>query len=391
VSGVQERTLGIGVLGYTGVAKAHLFALQRVATVFWPLPVRPQLVALAGRSAEALQQAGQRYGALTTYTDWRRLIADDRVQVLINAGPNDVHAEATLAAAARGLPVLCEKPLARSGAEAARMRDAAISAGIVHMASYSYRFYPAVQLARQMIREGRLGRIYHFRSRYLDDSMVDPQVPYSWRHSKSRAGSGVIGDLAAHSIDLARFLVGEIATVSATTRIFIDRRRRPEGGEATVDVEDAVEAVVEFANGAVGTLEASTFCPGRKNFFTFEISGAAGSLALNMERLNELDLYLRDDGANGFRTVLVTEPTHPYGGTWWPPGHILGWEHAFVHQLHRFLTAVAGQGSVEPDGATFEDGHRCAVVCDLLEQSAQTGRRLAVENPVASAGRKPRT
>jgi predicted dehydrogenase len=391
VSGVQERTLGIGILGYTGVAKAHLFALQRVATVFWPLPVRPQLVALAGRSAEALQQAGQRYGALTTYTDWRRLIADDRVQVLINAGPNDVHAEATLAAAARGLPVLCEKPLARSGAEAARMRDAAISAGIVHMASYSYRFYPAVQLARQMIREGRLGRIYHFRSRYLDDSMVDPQVPYSWRHSKSRAGSGVIGDLAAHSIDLARFLVGEIATVSATTRIFIDRRRRPEGGEATVDVEDAVEAVVEFANGAVGTLEASTFCPGRKNFFTFEISGAAGSLALNMERLNELDLYLRDDGANGFRTVLVTEPTHPYGGTWWPPGHILGWEHAFVHQLHRFLTAVAGQGSVEPDGATFEDGHRCAVVCDLLEQSAQTGRRLAVENPVASAGRKPRT
>ncbi len=391
MSGVQERTLGIGVLGYTGVAKAHLLALQRVATVFWPLPVRPQLVALAGRSAEALQKAGQRYGALTTYPDWRRLIADDRVQVLINAGPNDVHAEATLAAAARGLPVLCEKPLARSGAEAARMRDAAISAGIVHMTSYSYRFYPAVQLARQMIREGRLGRIYHFRSRYLDDSMVDPQVPYSWRHSKSRAGSGVIGDLAAHSIDLARFLVGEIATVSATTRIFIDRRRRPEGGEATVDVEDAVEAVVEFANGAVGTLEASTFCPGRKNFFTFEISGAAGSLIINMERLNELDLYLRDDGANGFRTVLVTEPTHPYGGTWWPPGHILGWEHAFVHQLHRFLTAVAGQGSVEPDGATFEDGHRCAVVCDLLEQSAQTGRRLAVENPVVSGGRKPRT
>ena len=391
MSGVQERTLGIGILGYTGVAKAHLLALQRVATVFWPLPVRPQLVALAGRSAEALQKAGQRYGALTTYPDWRRLIADDRVQVLINAGPNDVHAEATLAAAARGLPVLCEKPLARSAAEAARMRDAAISAGIVHMTSYSYRFYPAVQLARQMIREGRLGRIYHFRSRYLDDSMVDPQVPYSWRHSKSRAGSGVIGDLAAHSIDLARFLVGEIAGVSATTRIFIDRRRRPEGGEAAVDVEDAVEAVVEFANGAVGTLEASTFCPGRKNFFTFEISGATGSLALNMERLNELDLYLRNDGANGFRKVLVTEPTHPYGGMWWPPGHILGWEHAFVHQLHHFLTAIAGQGSVEPDGATFEDGHRCAVVCDLLEQSAQTGRRLAVESPVASAARKPQT
>ncbi len=391
MTGREERTLGIGVLGYAGVAKAHLFAIQRVATVFWPLPVRPQLVALAGRSAEALQQAGQRYDALTTYPDWRRLLADDRVQVLINAGPNDLHAEATLAAAARGLPVLCEKPLARTGEEAARMRDAAISAGIVHMTSYSYRFFPAVQLARKLISEGRLGRIYHFRSRYLDDSMVDPQVPYAWRHSKSRAGSGVVGDLAAHSIDLARFLVGEIAAVSATTRIFINRRRRPQGGEATVDVEDAVEAVIEFANGAVGTLEASTFCPGRKNFFTCEISGEAGSLALNMERLNELDLYLRDDGANGFRTVLVTEPTHPYGGTWWPPGHILGWESAFVHQLHRFLMAVAGQGSVEPDGATFEDGHRCTVVCDLLEQSAETGRRLAVESPVPSAARKPQT
>jgi len=391
VTGSQEHTLGIGVLGYAGVAKAHLFAIQRVATVFWPLPVRPQLVALAGRSADALQQAAQRYGALTTYTDWRRLVADDRVQALINAGPNDVHAEACVAAAARGLPVLCEKPLARTGAEAARMRDAAMSAGIVHMTSFSYRFFPAVQLASKLIREGRLGRIYHFRSRYLDDSMVDPQVPYGWRHNKSRAGSGVIGDLAAHSIDLARFLVGEIATVSAATRIFIDRRRRPEGEDATVDVEDAVEAVVEFANGAVGTLEASTFSPGRKNFLTVEISGAAGSLVFNVERLNELDLYLRDDGANGFRTVLVTEPNHPYGGTWWPPGHILGWEHAFVHQLHRFLTAVAGQGSVDPDGATFEDGHRCAVVCDLLEQSAQTGRRLAVESAMTSAGRKPRT
>lgn len=386
----SERTLGIGVLGYAGVAKAHLFALQRVATVFWPLPVRPQLVALAGRSAEALQQAAQRYGAQITYTDWRRLVADDRVQVLINAGPNDVHAEACVAAAARGLPVLCEKPLARTGLEAARMRDAAVRAGIVHMTSFSYRFFPAVQLARKLIQERRLGRIFHFRTRYCDDSMIDPQVPYGWRHSKSRAGSGVIGDLAAHSIDLARFLVGEIATVSAATRIFTDRRRRPEGGEATVDVEDAVEAVVEFANGAVGTLEASTFCPGRKNFFTFEISGAAGSLVLNMERLNELNLYLRDDGANGFRTVLVTEPTHPYGGTWWPPGHILGWEHSFVHQLHRFLMAVAGQGSVEPEGATFEDGHQCAVVCDLLEQSAVTGRRLPVESPVAS-GRNPET
>jgi predicted dehydrogenase len=388
VSGAQERSLGIGVLGYDGVAKAHLLAIQRVATIFWPLPARPKLVALAGRSADRLQQAGQRYGAPTTYTDWRDLIADDRVQVLINAGPNDVHADACLAAIKRGLPVLCEKPLARTATEASQMRDAAVAAGITHMTGYNYRFLPAVQLARRLIREGQLGRLYHFRTRYCDDSMVDPQVPYGWRHSKARAGSGVIGDLAAHCVDLARFLVGEIDAVSATTRIFIDRRRR-EGSDATVEVEDALEAVVEFANGAVGTLEASTFCPGRKNFLSFEVNGASGSLAFNLERLNELELYLRDDSANGFRTILVTEQTHPYGGIWWPPGHLLGWEHAFVHQLHRFLTAVARGGTVEPDGATFEDGYRCAVVGDLLDQSSRAGRRLTVEGPVTSARRTP--
>lgn len=379
--------VGIGVLGYDGVARAHLLAVQRVPTIFWPPPVQPLLVALAGRSADRLQQAARRYGAQAAYADWRGLIADTRVQVLINAGPNDAHAEACIAAASRGLHVLCEKPLARSAAEAGQMRDAAAGAGVVHMTGYNYRFLPAVQLARRLIREGRLGRIYHFRARYCDDSMVDPQVPYTWRHSKARAGSGVIGDLAAHVVDLARFLVGEISAVSAASRIFVERRPRREGGEGAVDVEDAIEAVVEFANGAVGTLEASTFCPGRKNFLSFELNGSGGSAVFNLERLNELDLFLRDDGANGFRTVLVTEAHHPYGGTWWPPGHTLGWETTFVHQLHRFLTAVAGTGTVDPDGATFEDGYRCAVVCDLLDQAARAGRRLTVEGPVASAGR----
>lgn len=381
-----RRQVGIGVLGYDGVAKAHLLAIQRVSTIFWPPPVHSLLIAVAGRSADRLAQAAQRYGAQTAYADWHRLIDDPRVQVLINAGPNDVHAEACIAAASRGLHILCEKPLARTPGEAAQMRAAATAARIVHMTGYNYRFVPAVQLARRLIREGRLGRIYHFRTCYCDDSQVDAQIPYGWRHSKARAGSGVIGDLAAHVVDLARFLVGEVSAVSATARIFVDRRPRREGGEGTVDVEDAIEAILEFANGAVGTLEASTFCPGRKNFLRFEVNGSDGSLVFNLERLNELDLFLREDGANGFRTVLVTEAHHPYGGTWWPPGHILGWEHTFVHQLHRFLMAVAGQTSVEPDGATFEDGYRCAVVCDLLEQAARQGQRVMVDGPVRSAG-----
>jgi predicted dehydrogenase len=372
------RDIGVGILGYDGAAKAHLQALVRLGTVFWPPPVRPVLVALAGRSAERVNTAVQRYGARSGYTDWRCLIEDPAVQALINAGPNDLHAEVSIAAARRGLHVLCEKPLARNAAEAAQMRDAAVSAGVVHMTGYNYRFAPAVLLARRLIAAGRLGRIYHFRARYCDDSMVDPQVPYGWRHSKARAGSGVIGDLAAHAVDLARFLVGEIQAVSACSRTFIERRPRREGDMATVDVEDALEAVLEFENGAVGTLEASTFCPGRKNLFTFEVNGERGSLAWNLERLNELELYLPNGDANGFRTILATEPSHPYGGTWWPPGHILGWEHTFIHQLHRFLQAVADGGSVAPEGATFDDGARCAVVCDLFDYAAREGRRQAV-------------
>ena len=371
-----ERRIGIGVIGHDGVAKAHLQAILRVATIFSPPPLRPVLVALAGRSPDRVQQAAQRYGAQTAYTDWRRLIEDRRVEALVNAGPNDLHADPCVAAAARGLPVLCEKPLARSRLEAATMRDAAARAGIVHMAGYNYRFIPAVLLARQIILEGRLGQLRHFRARFSDDSMVDPNVPYSWRHSKAQAGSGVIGDLAAHAIDLAHFLVGDVSAVSATTRIFVDRRPRPQGGEGVVDVEDAIEAVVEFAAGAVGTLDASTYCPGRKNFLTFEVNGTLGSLTFNLERLNELEVFFRGDAVNGFRTVMVTEGHHPYGGRWWPPGHIIGWEQTFVHQLHRFLTAVASHGQVGPDGATFEDGYRCAVVCDLLDRAAREARRV---------------
>ncbi len=371
-----ERRVGIGVIGYDGVAKAHLQAILRVATVFWPPPVRPVLVALAGRSAERLQQAAQRYGAQAAYTDWRRLIEDRRVEILVNAAPNDLHGDPCVAATSRGLHVLCEKPLARGSAEAAKMRDAATRAGVVHMAGYNYRFIPAVLLARQMIIEGRLGQVRHFRARFCDDTMVDPSVPYSWRHCRAQAGSGVIGDLAAHAIDLARFLVGDVSAVSATARVFVDRRPRPQGGEGIVDVEDAIEAVVEFADGAVGTLDASTFCPGRKNFLTFEVNGTLGSLVFNLERLNELEVFFRGDAVNGFRTVMVTESHHPYGGRWWPPGHIIGWEQTFVHQLHRFLTAVAGRGQIGPEGATFEDGYQCAVVCDLLARAARDGCRV---------------
>jgi len=372
----ENATIGVGVLGYAGVARAHLQAILRLPTVF-SVPRRPIVVAVAGRS-EAAAASARAYGAQSVYTDWQQLVDDPRIEVLINAAPNDVHAEPCIAAAARGLHVLCEKPLARTAPEAAQMVAAAATAHVVHMTGYNYRFVPAVQLARRLISEGRLGRLYHFRARFCDESMIAPDTPYGWRHSRRRAGSGSIGDLAAHAVDIARYLVGEISAVSAATRIFVNRRPTPGGGEGIVDVEDAVEAVVEFANGAIGTLEASTFCSGRKNLFTFEISGAGGSLVFNLERLNELRVSVGRDGVDGFRTILVTDPDHPYGGRWWPPGHVLGWEHAFVHQLNRFVSAIAEGGSVAPEGATFDDGYRCAVVCDALDQAGREGRRVPV-------------
>jgi predicted dehydrogenase len=377
----EAREVGVGVLGYGGVARAHVHALLRVGHATQP-PLRPVLVALCGRTHAAVEAAALRYGALASYTRWQELVRDPRVEILINAAPNDLHADPSIEAVSLGRHVLCEKPLARDAAEAKRMASAAGTAGVVHQVSYNYRHVPAVLLARRLVREGRLGSIYHFRARYCDDSLLDPASPRTWRQDRARAGSGAVGDLASHVLDLARFLVGEIAALSAASRIFIPQRRG-EAGIEEVDVEDAVVATLEFEGGAIGTLEASTLCPGRKNLLWFEISGSGGTVVFDLERLNELQVYTTGGGdLDGFRTLLVTERTHPHGGTWWPPGHILGWEHSFVHQLDGFLRTVAGD---EPGGvgATFDDGYRCAVLTDALLASAATGKRVILEAAAA--------
>jgi predicted dehydrogenase len=246
------------------------------------------------------------------------------------------------------------------------------AAGVLHMCAFNYRFVPAVRLARGMLEAGELGEIYHFRGRYLQDWIVDPQFERVWRLDRAAAGSGALGDLGSHVIDLARFLVGEITSIAGVTKTFIPDRP---GGE--VDVDDAFEAAVAFEGGAVGTIEASRFCPGRKNALTFEINGAKGSIEFELERLNELQVHLSGSQpgtrAQGFRRVLVTEPSHPFMQWWWPPGHIIGWEHTFVHEIHHFLEAIAGDGDVRPYGADFEDGYRAAEVCDAILRSSQTG------------------
>ncbi|HYL81629.1 MAG TPA: Gfo/Idh/MocA family oxidoreductase [Candidatus Acidoferrum sp.] len=376
-------TLGVAVLGYAGVAKAHLNALKKISHIFWPSPVRFRLVGIGGRSPAGVEETARRYGFEYGTTEWQRLVEDPRVGLFINCAPNDAHAAPCLAAAEAGKHLLCEKPMARDAREAQRMWEAVRRAHLRHQVSYNYRFIPAVRLAREMIQAGDLGTIIHFRTRYTDDTLSDPATPHTWRQEKRRAGTGAVGDLASHVLDLGRFLVGEIKGVAGLSRIVVPRRPVRSGSRQTkaVEVEDLYEGVLEFAGGAVGTLEVSTFCPGRKNYLTFEVNGTRGSLGFNLERLNELEVF-RTEPKNrrdrGYKTVLVTDGDHPYGGKWWPPGHILGWEHTFVHQLQHLAMAMAGEENVTPLAADFHDGFVNAMLCDALIKAARTGKRLRV-------------
>jgi predicted dehydrogenase len=359
--------IGVGMLGYAFMGKAHSNAYKTLRYMTWPPPLMPELVSIAGRNEEAVSEAARRYGFTEYVTDWRALIADERVQLFDNSGPNNLHAEPTIAAAEAGKHVICEKPLGRDAAESYETWQRVEAAGVKHMCAFNYRFVPAVRLAREIIESGELGELTHFRGAYLQEwGATDDAL---WRFDKEAAGSGALGDLGAHVIDLARYLVGEIETVAALTATFQPGR----------EVDDAIEAAVAFEGGAVGTIEASRFASGRKNAFRWEINGTKGSLAFDLERLNELQANFAGsapgDHAQGFRSVLVSEAEHPFWEHWWPHGHIIGWEHTFVHELHHLLSAIRDDSDVAPHGATLEDGYRAAEVCDAMLRSAQEGRR----------------
>ncbi len=375
-------TVGVGMLGYAFMGKAHTNAYKTLPYMIYPPPAVPRLVAVAGRDEAGVQAAAARYGYERAYTDWRQLLTDPDVQLFDNGGPNNLHAEPCIAAAQAGKHILCEKPLARNAGEARTMRDAAQAAGVKHMVAFNYRFVPAIRQAYELIQSGKLGRIYHFRAVYLQEWITDPQMPLIWRLNKGLAGSGALGDLGAHIIDLGRFLVGEPKSVMAMTRTFIPERPLLDGsGMGKVEVDDAFEAIVEFENGAIGTLEASRFCPGRKNYEVLELNAEHGSIRFNLERFNELEVFWKDGApreTQGFTNVLVTESYHPFWANWWPHGHIIGWEHTFIHEIAHLLDAIVNDKDVAPYGATFEDGYRNAVICDAILQSAQDGRRVAV-------------
>jgi len=358
--GGEIESIGVGMLGYAFMGKAHSNGYKKLSYMAWPPPLEPRLVSIAGRDEQAVAEAARRYGFERYVTDWRELVADPEVGLFDNGGPNNLHAEPTVAAAEAGKHVICEKPLGRDAAESYEIWQRVQAAGVVHMCAFNYRFVPAVRLARQLIEAGDVGEIRHFRGRYMQEwGATDAAV---WRFEKETAGSGALGDLGAHVVDLARYLVGEIASVAALTATFQPGR----------EVDDAVEAAAEFESGAVGTIEATRFATGRKNAFQWEINGSKGSIAFDMERLNELQV---SEGSKGFRTVLVSEADHPFWEWWWPHGHIIGWGDTFVHELEHLLGAIAGRNEIAPHGATFEDGYRAAEVCDAILRSAGSGRR----------------
>jgi predicted dehydrogenase len=378
----QAPEIGIGMLGYAFMGKAHSNAFKKLPYMLYPPVAVPKLAAICGRNEAATKEAAARYGYARHYTDWRAMLRDDAVQLFDNGGPNDAHAEPCIEAARLGKHILCEKPLARTAKEAAAMLEAVTKAGVKHAVAFNYRFVPAIRLAKDLIASGRLGRLYHFRASYLQEwIMPHYNLGFIWRLDKAQAGSGALGDLGAHIIDLGRYLVGEPRQVSALTQTFIKERPDADGKPHKVDVDDAFVAAVEFENGAIGTLEATRYAGGHKNSNCLEVNGEKGSLRFNLERLNELEVFWIGEEpkeTQGFHNVLVTEGYHPYWSHWWPHGHIIGWEHTFVHEIHHLLDAIVNGHEVAPYGATFEDGYKNAVICDAILESAESGRRVSI-------------
>jgi predicted dehydrogenase len=362
------------MVGYAFMGTAHSRAWATVGQAF-DVPLRPRMNVLAGRDAAATQAAARRYGWRHPVTDWHDLIDRDDVQLVDICTPGDTHAEIAIAALDAGKHVLCEKPLANTLAEAEAMAAAAARAaqhGVRAMVGFNYRRVPAVALARRLVNDGRIGGLRHVRAAYLQDWLADVSAPLTWRLQQDRAGSGALGDIGAHAVDLAQYLSGEHLTgVSGLLNTFVNERpvAGSNGQTGPVTVDDAALFSGRLASGALAAFEAPRVAAGRKNALTIELNGELGSLSFDLERLNELNFYDRTESEStaGFRRILVTEPGHPYLEAWWPPGHVLGWEHTFVHQARDLLVDIAGDDDPEP---SFADGLQVQRVLDAVASSA---------------------
>jgi len=377
------KEMGIGLIGYKFMGKAHSHAYRDVG-LFFDLTVTPVMKVLCGRAEKPLKIAAERFGWQEYETDWRKVVRRKDIDMVDISTPQDTHRDIAVEAAKEGKALFCEKPLALTIREAYEMAEAAEKYGVRHAVCFNYRKLPAIGLAKNLISGGKLGRIYHMRAVYLQDWIIDPEFPLVWRLQKEIAGSGVNGDLNAHLIDMARYLVGEFEEVAGMSETFIkerpllketgvletgikDKQKGEKKGKVTVD--DATLFLARFRNGAIGSFEATRFAAGRKNGQRFEINGSKGSIAFNLENLNELQVYSTEDPeyAQGFRTVMATDASHPYAANWWPAGHIIGYGESFVNMVADVLTSVARGENPSPD---FYDGIRCQEVLNAVEESA---------------------
>jgi predicted dehydrogenase len=370
--------LGIGMVGYAFMGRAHSQAWRTVGR-FFDLPFTPRMAAICGRDAAAVAAAADRLGWPAWETDWKRLVERDDVDLVDVCTPNSSHAEISIAALEAGKHVLCEKPLASTVDEARAMAEAAsraASSGVRAMVGFNFRRVPAVALARELIAAGRLGAIRHVRGAYLASHVLDPEFPLLWRLQAEDAGSGALGDLAAHAVDLAQHLAGDrIAGVSALTETFVRERPLPggDGGQlGPVTVDDAALFITRFAGGAVGSFEATRFATGHTEGLRVEVNGELGSVIWELGALNELRLFdaTEDPATQGFRRIQVTRAAHPYAGAWWPEGHTIGYEHTFTHEVRDLLHAIADSRDPEP---SFADGLQVQEVLDAVQRSAASG------------------
>ena len=383
------KQLRIGMVGYKFMGKAHSNAYRALPMFFPNAKLKPKMSVICGRDEVAVQQAAEQFGWAEIETDWRKLIERDDIDLIDINAPSNVHKEIALAAVQAGKHIFCEKPLALTLADSREMLAAAEKAGIKHMIGFNYRFTPAIQLAKKLIESGRLGEIYHFRAWFLQDWIIDPTFPLVWRLQKEIAGSGSHGDLGAHLIDFAHYLVGDMQEVIGMSETFI--RERPLAREMTglsakgssdgpmgeVTVDDATLFMTRFVNGAIGSFESTRFAAGHRSTNSFEINGSKGSVKFDFERMNELEVYFTDDDEDvqGFRRVVATDPAHAYSEAWWPAGHTIGFEHTFTHEMLELMNAIDEDRQPSPN---FHDGVKCQAVLEAVERSVEERRWVSI-------------
>ena len=386
----MKNTLNFGLIGYKFMGKAHSNALAKLG-MFFDNGILVNKTAICGRDEQGVLEAAKRFGWQSYETSWEKLIARDDIDAIDITAPSNAHKDIAIAAVRAGKHIFCEKPLALTLSDARIMLDEAKKAGVRHQIGFNYRFAPAIMLAKKLISEGKLGKIFHFRGFYLQDWIIDPDFPLVWRLDKNVCGSGSHGDLGAHLIDMAHFLVGDFDRVIGMNKTFVKSRPIVEkmsglSGVAADDaprgdvmVDDATIFMGEFKNGALGSIEATRFASGNKNAMSFEINGEKGSIKFEVERINELKYYCAEDesGLEGFRTIQVTQEIHQYAGAWWPVGHVLGYEHTFVHELYEFTNAIKNQTDCVP---SFEDGVKCSQVLDAVDLSISNGAWVKVDD-----------